>query len=104
MPADLVASVGNAALRGPQQQRSRINRAGGQHDQPGLQHVPLAANFAFDAFNTFAVGRYDQALDFNSCLESDVWMGESGSKTACLSIRFSRPCITKRVRVRSSAL
>src|SRR6266581_6818023 len=29
MPADLVASVGNAGIRGPQQQRSRINRARG---------------------------------------------------------------------------
>ncbi len=68
MPADLVAFVGNAALGGPQQQRRRIDRAGGQHDERGLQRVPFAANVAFDAINTLAVGRHDQALDLHACL------------------------------------
>ena len=103
MPADLVALVGNAALGGPQQQRSRIDRAGGQHDQPGLQRVPLAANVAFDAFNPFAVGRHDQALDFRSCLQRDVGMGERGGKTASLGIHFPGPRIGKRVPRRGRA-
>ena len=103
MPADLVASVGNAALGGPQQQRSRINRAGGQYNQPGLQRVPSAANVAFDAFNTFTVGRHDQALDFHSCLQSDVGMGKCCGKTARLGIHFPGPRVRKGVPGRGRA-
>src|SRR5260370_1239690 len=86
MPTDLVAFVGNAALGGPQKQRSRIDRARGQHDQPALQAVPLATNIAFNAFNTFAVRPHDQALDLRSRLQSDVGMGERHALKARLIV------------------
>lgn len=104
MPADRVGAVRETAFPGSEQQRGRIDGAGGERDEFRADCAALAAVQDLDACDALAVWLDKQPFDVSVGAKLDVGIRQRFFDAADLGVHLAVPGVGKRVPRRFPAL